>query len=59
MLIFIENYTSRDTGITLKMNQFGDLTHEEFRAMKRRVPESQRDTDEYEAPLVEVVPDST
>jgi len=32
-LDYIERYNARQNGVTLEMNQFGDLTHEEFTAL--------------------------
>jgi len=49
---YIEEYNRKHTGVTLQMNHFGDLTNEEFRAMKKKVTPSQpgENVKEYKPP---------
>lgn len=60
---FIQEYNKNNPGVELKMNQFGDLTNEEFKAMKSNMPanmpgSSSKDVEEFTAPLGQQVPAS-
>ncbi|KAL5260092.1 hypothetical protein ACHWQZ_G010276 [Mnemiopsis leidyi] len=57
---YVEEYNKRQTGVVLQINQFGDLTSSEFRALRTRKLTRNLDENvrEFKPPVDGVVPDT-
>ena len=56
---FIEEYNKKQTGVFLQINEFGDLTNSEFRALRttRQIHDVQ-DIKQFQPPVGEIIPES-